>query len=165
MIMAEMANEFLKIEEELVELFKQLLAQLPAEVATLSVKHLPNGDGVLVALNPRNPLAAEVWAHATNAFGRVDFGFGKYSPTWELPIEGENPESNKNDLLKEVRQKCKAVISGDCEHKRRFLGVTARIRVGGRDSSVTDLLVIRTQPPLRGVRKYEAYLPAQNTAC
>jgi hypothetical protein len=156
--MSRRSDEYANIEEELVELLKRLLAELPPNVASLEVKRAgPNGEGVVVVLKPQNPASAVVVAHAENGLGVIDFSFGEYGPTWELPIEGNNPEANKKEVLQEIREMCWAVIVGNCKHKRGFLSISGSIRVGERPYRITDLLVLRAVPPLRGTRKYEPY--------
>lgn len=109
------------------------------------------------SLRPQNAASAAVVAHAENGLSLVDFSFGEYGPAWELPIEGDNPEANKKELLQEVREMCQAVISGNCKHKRGFLSISGSIQVGERPYRITDLLVLRAVPPLRGTRNYEPY--------
>ena len=149
--------EFANIEEELVALFARLNGELPPGVSSLNVNHT-SSMGVVLRLIPSNPKAAEVWVHAENGFGRVDIGFGDYSPTWELPIEGENPGANKQELLEELAAMCKAVIAGNCQHHRGFLSVSGSIQVDGRPYKVTHLPELRTKPPLHGTRKYDPYV-------
>ncbi len=131
--MSRSSDEYSNIEEELVELLNRLLAELPPNVASLEVKRArSNGEGVVVVLKPQNQASAAVVAHAENGHGVVDFSFGEYGPTWELPIEGDNPEANKKELLQEIREMCRAVVAGNCKHKRGFLSITGSIQACGR---------------------------------
>lgn len=121
----------MNLEEELVMLLKHLMAELPPNVATLDIKR-PKSDGVVVLLIPTNPAAARVVVHTANGLGLVDFSFGEYPPTWELPYESHNPKANKKELLQEIEAMCRAVMAGNCEHKRGLLSIRASIRVGSR---------------------------------
>jgi hypothetical protein len=148
-------NNFDNIESELIELFKQINSELPSQVAELELaQSRSREDGVGVTLKPRNPLSASAWCHAWNSVGRIHFGFGEYSPAWELPDEGENPNADKAEILREVGEMCRAVIHGCCEHQRRLMGITARLKIQGKNRSVTDLLIFWPRPPLWGTRKY-----------
>jgi len=152
------ANEYPDIESELVALLKQVLASLPSNRASLEVKGARrNGEGMIAVLKPKKSGAASIVAHAENGPPLVDFSFGDYEPTWELPIEGHNPKANRKELLQEVEEMCRAVIAGNCEHKRGLLSIRGRIQVGDRQYRVTDMLVFRPTPPLHGIRKYEPY--------
>jgi len=152
-------DEYADIENELIALLKDVLASLPPNVASLEIKRAkPNGPGLIAVLRPQNSSAASVVAHAENGFPLVDFSFGDYGPTWELPAEGYNPKANKKELFRELEEMCRAVIAGNCEHKRGLLSIRGRIQVGDRRYKVTDLLVFHPVPPLRGTRKYEPYI-------
>ncbi len=156
--MSRRSDEYANIEKELVELLNNLLSEIPPNVASLEVKRAgPNGEGVVVVLKPQNPASAAVVCHAENGLGLVDFSFGEYGPTWELPIEGDNPEASKNEVLQEIGEMCRSVVAGHCKHKRGFLSITGSIQVGGCRYRITDLLVFRAVPPLRGTRNYESY--------
>jgi hypothetical protein len=155
--MARRGIEYTNIEEDLVALFERLQAEMPRGAASLAVQHLPP-NGVVVKLSPRNPASASVWAHAENGRALVDFGFGAYGPTWELPIEGDNPAANKDELMREVEEMCRAVMAGSCQHKRRFLSVTGSVQVRDRPYKITDLLQFRPKPPLHGTRVYQPYI-------
>jgi hypothetical protein len=152
--------QYRNIEEAIVELFERLLNQLPANTAALDTRRVGDrNEGILVTLRPHNPKSASIWAHAENGLGLVDFGFGEWGPTWELPVEGHNPRADRTELLQEVEQLCKAVMSGRCRHKRGFLTITGSIEVGNRPYRITDMLVFHPRPPLRGTRVYEPYVP------
>jgi len=152
-------NEYVNLEKELVALFERLIAELPPNVATLDVRRgTQKHDGVVAVLTPTNRAAARVVAHTVNAFGLVDFSFGEYSPTWELPFEGHNSKANEKELLHEVEEMCRAVIAGHCEHKRGLLSIRGSIQVHNRPYRVTNLPVFRAVPRLRGTRKYEPYI-------
>jgi hypothetical protein len=153
--------EFLSIEEDLVAQFQQLLAEMPPDAASLEVRRVGrNKEGIQVTLTPGNPGAAALWAHAEKGRHLVDFGFGDWSNTWELPIEGRNPKAGKEELLQEVRELCKAIIAGNCRYERGFLSRTASIQVEGRPRyRITDTPIFRTRPPLYGTRLYEPYTP------
>jgi hypothetical protein len=153
-------TEYANIEEELVIVFNELLAELPPNTAVVDVKSVPP-SGTVVKLVPHNPAAAAAWAHAENGLGVIDFGFGEYGPTFELPIESANPQADKKELLQEVGEMCRAVIVGNCQHRRGFFGITGSIQVHGRPYRITDLLIIRPKPPLRGTRKYEPYFTTE----
>jgi hypothetical protein len=151
-------TNFDNIESELIELFKKINAELPSHVAELElVKSQSKDGGITVSLRPRNPSSASAWCHAWNGIGTVHFGFGEYSPTWELPEEGENPGADREQLLKHIEEMCCAVIQGKCEHQRRLWGITARLIVHGQTFSVTEAPIIRPNPPLHGTRHYTAY--------
>ena len=146
--MTEFPTEWQTIEEDIVLLLKRLSSELPSGVATLRIlPTTPPGYGVAVSLEPQNPEAAAVWMHARSGFGRVDFGFGLWGPTWELPVEGENPAAIKKEVLAELEQMCRAVVQGHCSHKRGFISITGRLTVGDRPYRITDLLVFRPKPP------------------
>ena len=146
------------IEEELIALLNTLLAELPSNVASLEVMRAqPKSNGVIAKLKPRNPAAASVVLHAENGCGIIDFCFGEYEPTWELPYEGSNPRPSKKELLQEVEQMCRAVMAGGCHHARRLFGVRGTILVGDQPSTVSHFFVLRPTPPLNGTRKYESY--------
>ena len=148
-------NNFDNIESELIELFKKINAELPSRAAELVlVQPQSKDDGITVSLRPRNPSSASAWCHAWNNVGSIHFGFGEYSPAWELPVEGENPDADKAEILREVGEMCRAVINGSCEHQRRLIGITARLKIHGKNRSVTDLLIFWPSPPLWGTRKY-----------
>jgi hypothetical protein len=154
-------TEFLSIEEDLIALFQRLLGEMPPNAASLEVRRVGRSkEGIQVILTPRNPGAAALWAHAEKGLHLVDFGFGDWSNTWELPIEGRNPKARKEELLQEVRELCKAVIAGNCSYERGFLSRTASIQVEGRPRyRITDMPIFRTRPPLHGIRFYEPYTP------
>jgi hypothetical protein len=157
--MSQRKNEYASLEDELVTLLKHLLAELPPNVASLEVKRAtPNGEGVIAVLTPQNPAAASVIAHTENGLGLVDFNFGEYGPTWELPIEGYNSKANKRELLQEVEDMCRAVIAGNCEHRRGLFSIRGNIQVSNHLYRMTDMLVFRPVPPLHGTRKYEPYI-------
>lgn len=143
-------NQFENIEEDILSLFQQLETELPPQTAELNVTRLTKSAGIIVSLKPRNSLGASAWCPAQNRIGRIDFGFGEYSPAWELPIEGENPGADKDAILAEVAQMCRAVVAGNCEHQRRWLAITARIVIHGRTSSVTDAMVSAQFHPFAG---------------
>ena len=152
-------SEYANIEQELVDLAGRLLAELAPNAASLEVRRAgPNGEGVVVVLKPRNPDSAAVVLHAENGCRAIDFSFGEYGPTWELPVESDNPDADKQQALQEIREMCRAVIAGNCKHERGFLSVTGSIQIGGRSSRITDLLVLRPVPPLHGARKYAPYV-------
>lgn len=151
-------NEYDNIEEELTKRLKQLLSELPRDAASLEVGSVPRtGNGVWVTLKPANPAAASIGAYAENGLDMIYFGFGEYGTTWELPFEGYSPNANKEELLREVEDMSRAVMAGNCEHSRGLLSIRGSIQVGGRPYRVTDCLVFRAVPPLRGTRKYEPY--------
>ena len=152
-------EDYTQIEEELVALLNELLAGLPPDVATLEVmRTLRQGDGVVAELKPKNPAAASIVVHAQNGFALVDFSFGGYEPTWELPFEGSKSKPSKQELLREVEQMCMAVIAGRCQHNRGLLSISGTIQVGDRPRTVTHFFVLRPTPPLKGTRKYESYI-------
>jgi hypothetical protein len=152
-------SEYASIEAELVTLFERLVAELPPNAASLEVKRVGrNKEGVLVTLRPQNPDAASMWAHAENCLHLVDFGFGDWEPTWELPIEGYNRKADKREVLKEVEELCKAVMAGNCKHTRGLFSVTGSIQAGGRPYKITEMLVFRRKPPFHGTRIYEPYI-------
>ncbi len=150
-------SEYADVEEELVRLFKQLQAELPPEAASLSIKRTKR-NGVIVTLNSKNPAAASISAHAENGLALVDFSFGDYGPTWELPIEGQNPRACKQEVLQEVQEMSKAVMAGNCEHKRGFLSVTGIVQVLGHSYKITNMLEFHPKPRLHGTRTYESYV-------
>ena len=151
-------EQYTHIEEELVVLLENLLAELPSDVASLEVmRALSKSEGVVAKLKPRNPSAASIMLHAENGRGIVDFCFGGYEPTWELPYEGSNPRPSKKELLQEVEQMCRAVMAGRCHHARRLFGIRGTILVGDQPSTVTHFFVLRPTPALKGTRKYESY--------
>jgi hypothetical protein len=152
-------EDYTHIEEELVALLNELLAGLPPNAATLEVMRAPpQGDGVVAKLKPKNPAAASIVVHAENGFALVDFSFGDDEPTWELPYEGSNSKPNKQELLREVEQMCRAVIAGRCQHNRGLLNVSGTIQVSDRPSTVTLFFILRPTPPFKGTRKYESYI-------
>ena len=110
-----------------------------------------------MVLKPQNPAACTLSVHGEDGLEAVDFSLGDYGPTWELPIEGDNPRANKHEVLQEVREMCQAVIAGNCKHKRGFLSITGSIHIGERRYRITDLLVFRPVPPLHGTKNYEPY--------
>lgn len=91
-------EEYGRIEEELVALLRKLLAELPPNAASLEVRPVSN-NGIVAVVKPTNPAAASIVTHAENGLHLIDFSFGEYEPTWELPIEGYNPNANKGALL------------------------------------------------------------------
>ena len=143
--------------EEVVALLRKLLAELPLNVASLEVRHIP--DGIVATLKPTNTAAASISLHAENRLELIDLSFGQYGPTWELPIEGYNPKANKQELLQEVEAICRAVMTGNCEHSRGLLSIRGTIQVGSRLYRLRDMLVFRVTPSFRGTRKYEPYSP------
>jgi hypothetical protein len=156
--MSASATDYLKIEDELVILFARLHADLPPGIASLAVRRT-DAHGAHVTVFPRNPRAASVWAHAENGVPLIDFGFGEYEPTWELPLEGENPEAGREELFLELEQLCRAVMAGHCENRRRFLSLGSVVRVGPRDYKVCHSLIFWPKPRFRGTRRYESYVP------
>jgi hypothetical protein len=81
----------------------------------------------------------------------------EYQPTWELPLEGENPKGTKDELLLEVENLCRAVIAGHCKNRRSFLGVGSVVLVGSREYKVRHFPILWPKPPFRGTRPYQAY--------
>jgi hypothetical protein len=154
--MSAIAAEYLRIEDELVALFKRLHAELRPGTASLRVRRSEE-HGAQVTIFPKNPRAASVWAHAETGLPLIDFGFGEYEPTWELPLEGANPEASKDELLLEVENLCHSVIAGHCENRRFLLGVGSVVRVGSRDYKVRHFPILWPKTPFRGTRKYQAY--------
>ena len=154
--MSAIATDYLKIEDELVALFERLHAELQPGIASLTVRRSEE-HGAQVTIFPKNPRAASVWAHAENGLQLIDFGFGEYEPTWELPLEGENPASSKDELLLEVENLCHAVIAGHCENRRFLLGVGSVVLVGSREYKVRHFPVLWPKPSFRGTRTYQAY--------
>jgi hypothetical protein len=149
------AEESANLEEDLVALFQRLIAELSQNVAALDVRRAKQKhDGVVAVLTPTNRAAARIVAHAVNGMGLVDFNFGEYSPTWELPFEGYCTNASKQELLQEVGEMCRAVIAGSCEHKRGLLSIRGSIQVGSRSYRVTDWFSFHAMP---GTRKYEPY--------
>jgi hypothetical protein len=127
-----------------VALLQRLLAELPSGIASLDVKAV--SAGTLAVLKPTNRASACITTHAENGLPLIDFSFGEYAPTWELPLEGHNRNANKRQLLLEVEELCRAVIAGHCEHTRGFLSVSGEIRVEGRPYRVREMLVWRVKP-------------------
>lgn len=158
--MSHRLEEYAHIEEELVALLKNLLAELPPNAASLEVRRAGR-DGVVATLKPANRAAASIVVHAENGLALVDFSFGEYEPTWELPLEGYSLKPSKKELLKEVEEMCRAVMAGHCEHRRGLLSIRGTIHVGNRPYRVTHWLVFRTAPRLRGTREYESYVGPQ----
>jgi hypothetical protein len=154
--MSRKLEDYAHIEGELIALLQNLLAELPPDTASLEVTRV--SGGVVVLLKPTNPAAASVRTHAENGFGLIDFSFGEYEPTWELPFEGYNPRPSKNELLREVEAMCKAVMAGCCEHTRGFLNVAGTIQVGSRPYRVRHMFVWSLKPPFKRTRKYEPYV-------
>jgi hypothetical protein len=151
------ADKSVNLEEELITLLRRLIAELPPNLAALDIKR-PKSDGVVALLIPTNPAAARIVVHTANGLGLVDFSFGEYPPTWELPYESHNPKANKKELLNEIEEMCKAVMAGNCEHRRGLLSIRASIRVGSRTYKITDLPVLHAALPLFRTRKYEPYI-------
>jgi hypothetical protein len=92
-------------------------------------------------LVPRTPNAASITLHIESPLDLVDFSFGEFSPTWELPTEGRNPAATEEELLQELKEMCRAVIAGQCEHKLGLLSVSGTVRISGQPSTVTDWFV------------------------
>jgi hypothetical protein len=120
----------------------------------LLVIRLTKSDGVVALLIPTNPAAAGIVVYTANGLGLVDFSFGEYPPTWELPYESHNPKANKKELLNEIEEMCEAVMAGNCEHGRGLLSIRASIRVGSRTYKVTHLPVLHAALPLCGTLPY-----------
>jgi hypothetical protein len=157
--MSPKSEEYANIEDEVIDLIRRIAYELPPNTASLEIRHLePKSNGVLVVLKPQNPSACAVGVHAVNGREAVDLSLGDYGPTWELPVEGDNPRANKQEVLQEVREMCQAVIAGNCKHKRGLLSVTGSIEIGERRYRISDLLVFRPVPPLHGTRTYEPYV-------
>ena len=157
--MARASLEYAHIEEGLVDLIRRLSSELPPNTASIEIKrHEQEGDGVSVVLKPQYPSSAVLSVHAVNGLEAVDFSFGDYGPTWELPIEGHYRQASKQEVLQEIREMCQAVIAGNCKHKRGFLSITGTIQVGERRYKIKDLLVFRSVPSLHGTKSYEPYV-------
>jgi hypothetical protein len=116
----------MNLEDELVGLFERLLSEQAPNLAALDIQQSKR-DGVVVILTPTNPAAAKIVAHTANGLGIVDFSFGDYSPTWELPYECRNSKANKAELLQEIGEMSNAVLAGQCEHQRGLLSIRATI--------------------------------------
>jgi len=158
MTMFRRSEEYANIEDEHVDLLRRRLAELPTDAASLQVKRArQNGEGVIATLKPRNATSAAIITHTENGLNLVDFRFGEYGPTWELPIDTE--KANKSEVLSRLQEMCQAVIAGNCKHKRGFLSVTGIIQIGNKPHKVTDVLVFRASPRLSGKRQYEPYVP------
>jgi hypothetical protein len=150
------AHEAVNLEEELVTLIKNQMAELPPNVATLGITR-PKSDGVVAVVTPTNPAAARVVVHTANGHGIVNFSFGEYLTTWELPFDGHNFRANKEELLQEIGEMCRAVMAGNCEQKPGLLSIRASIQVGSRPYMVAHLAVFHAALPLWGTQKYEPY--------
>jgi hypothetical protein len=88
------------IHEGVITLFRSLPAQMPPNIASVEVRHAGRNKHVVeVALTPRNPKAASLWAAVENGSDVVYFGFGDFRNTWELPMEGKNPKAGKEELV------------------------------------------------------------------
>jgi hypothetical protein len=157
--------EYLSIEEDLIALFQYLLAEMPPNDASFEVRRVGRfKEGIQVTLTPRNSGAASIWVHAENGTDLVDFGFGDWTNSWELPTEGRNSKARKVEVLQEITDLCKAVIAGHCSYERGFLSRTASVLIEGRPPyRITDIPVFRSRPPLRGTRFYEPYTLKQGT--
>src|SRR5689334_14943870 len=106
-----MPEDYGNIEAELKKAIEQVVTELPqgsARIETWPSK----GGGIVVNIFPANRQAALMGAHAENGLALVDFWFGEFGTTWELPIEGQNPGATKEELLAEVQQLCRAVLDG-----------------------------------------------------
>ena len=130
-------NSYVTIEDELVELFERMVSELPPGVASIQVSK-PRSGGVVVSLKPQSPKAALAGAHAENGLDLIDFWFGDYPVTWELPTEGQNPKADKGGVLGEVRELCRAVAAGNCAVRFGILSITGEVIVGKQPYRVTS---------------------------
>lgn len=105
--------------KQLTELLERLAAELPPGTASVSVLHLPRGQGTIMELRPANPASAFLSIHLVEGAEILDFTFGP--ATWEFPYE-RRYQSGEKDIVAEIEEMSRAVIAGHCEVRRRLLG-------------------------------------------
>jgi hypothetical protein len=127
------------IEQELVALFHSLESGWPPGTARVEVK-ITKGGGTIVELNPTRRDSAVCGAHAENGIPSVDFYFGDFGTTFDLPSEGQFVDAAKDKVLDEVRELANAVVSGKCEERVHLFGTSGEISVDGRKYRVTNLM-------------------------
>ena len=141
---------------ELTALFQRLVAELPAGAAAVHVRSRVFA-GTLIDVKPTNPASAKFGVYADD-FELYSFGLGRRSQ-WEFPWERRYREGEK-DILTEIEEMARAVITGHCEQRRGPFWLIGKIHVGDYTSRVTDLPVCQ-YPPLSGTRRYAPFVPPQ----
>ena len=119
---------------EITALFERLVAELPAGTAAVHVRQV--SAGTVIDVKPANPASANFGVHVDD-FELYSFGIGTKSQ-WEFPWERRYRNDEKN-VLTEIEEMSRAIISGNCELERGLFWLTAKIHVGNYTYRVTDL--------------------------
>ena len=135
------STEYNNIEAELRSAIEQVIAKLPQGSAHLESKPGKDG-GIVVTVIPADPHAAAMGGHAENGLDLVDFWFGEFGTTWELPIEGQNPHGTEAEVLAELQQLCRAVIDGHCEERIGLLSTVGIIHVAGETYGIRNFFYL-----------------------
>jgi hypothetical protein len=147
-----MATDYINIEADLNSAIEQVVAELPRGAARLEKKRGKDG-GIALNIIPSNPHAAPMGAHAENGSELVDFWFGEFGTTWELPIEGQNPGATKTEVLAEVQQLCRAVLDGRCEERIGLFWTAGIIYVAGETYGIRNFFYLYWRRFFSGQRR------------
>ena len=143
--------------EEVKSILVRLLSELPAHSAEIIELPDHRGKGTTFELRPANPGAASIHLHVEDDLDIVDFSIGR--ATWELPIEGKDPQAKEGELLAEIERMCRAVIRGDCGEGKGFLSYKTSIYDGsGRPYVMNSFLHVSS--PHRE-RKFAPYTDSE----
>jgi hypothetical protein len=147
-------EEWLTVEEDVLQLVRQIHSVLPAGTAKFQTRR---GEYLSLSLKPANPRSATVGVAVEAADEIVYFDFGEAHTTWELSYESRDPNNwDKSFLLTELRDMFIAVILGRCEEQHKFLRVTGRIATAEHTYALTTTPIFGGP---RGTKKYEPYWP------
>ena len=147
---------------QVVRLFADIHATLPAGCAQLVSGPTRDNFGLHVAISPSNELSAEVGATLMGGgIYSADFGKAPTFTTFEFPWEvGLSRKAGLNEQLEALEKICLAVIAGNCEHRRGRLGTLGAVFVSETQTfRVTDyplLAIFLWRHDLR-VRRYAPY--------
>jgi hypothetical protein len=117
---------------------EEMVSELPSGTANLVVKNIGN-DEVLITVEPANPEAAKISVHLDRA-SLIDFHFGEFGGTWELPDEGISKQKSKESLLQGVKQFTQAVIQGKCEERIGLISTSGILWIDEQPHHVTNFL-------------------------
>ena len=153
------STEYSNIEAELRNVIEEVLSTFPQGSAHLQSKSGKDG-GIVISIIPTNPHAAPMGAHGENGLALVDFWFGEFGTTWELPIEGQNPRGTKLEVLAELRQLCNAILDGHCEEKIGLFSTAGIIHVGKETYAIRNFFYLHWRRFFTGKRRiqYQPYI-------
>lgn len=141
---------------EITALFERLVSELPAGTADVHVRKIP--IGTVIEVKPTNPASAS-FSVLANDFEL--YSFHLYGSYWEFPYERRYRKGEK-DILTELEEMARAVITGNCEQKRGPFWLLGKISVNDYTYKTTNLPKLPIPPFWR--RHYAAFVPAQTVS-